>query len=94
MNLLRLIGIILVIEATTQASVVDEWQNFKVKYNKTYDTFSEQAERFKIFKKNHEKFKEHNIQFERGDVTFRMGVNRDADLTYEEIDEREKPEPE
>lgn len=94
MNLLGLIGIILVVEAATHASVVDEWQSFKTKFNKTYETFSEEADRFKIFKKNHEKFKEHNIKFERGDVTFRMGVNRDADMTYEEIDEREKIVPE
>lgn len=83
----------MVVAASTEAfgPDVDEWASFKLKFNKTYETFSENANRFRIFKKNLGKFREHNTRFERGDVTFRMGVNRDADMTFEEIDEREKP---
>lgn len=96
MNPLSLIGIILVIGSSIEAfdTADKEWIDFKDVYNKTYSTFSDEVERFKIFKKNCATFSEHNRKYELGIVTFKMGINRDADLTFEEIDEREEIEPE
>lgn len=97
MKLLSLFGVFLVFVACANAinvlSVKDQWNEFKIQFNKTYKSVDEEGKRFAIFKDNCRKFDEHNKQFEAGKFTFKMGVSRDADLTYDEIDEREKIAP-
>lgn len=96
-GLLRLIGFILALQAFTfvvsASSFDDEWEAFKIRFNKVYGTFDEEAKRFEIYRDNCRKFEEHNKQFNQGNVTFKMNVNRDADMTYEEIHEKFKMKP-
>lgn len=71
-----------------------QWSSYKLKFNRTYSNFSEEAERFKIFKKNVDEINEHNRKYEKGETTFKMIVNREADRTLEEIEARYQVESE
>lgn len=98
MNLSQLIGILLIVGigvcAINALSIEDQWRDFKSKYNKTYTNFEEEIQRFKVFKDNCRKFSEHNKKFEEGAVTFKLGVNKDADQTVEEMTKRYVIQPE
>lgn len=97
MNLHVLIAFLLTLEICVNAlntTATDvQWRSYKLKFNRTYNNFSEEAERFKIFKKNVDEIEEHNRKYERGETTFKMIVNREADRTLEEIEARYKVEP-
>lgn len=95
MNLHALIGLVLSIQICANALNSDDlqWQSYKAKFNRTYKEISEEVERFKVFKKNLAEIVEHNKKYERGDVTFKMIVNREADRTLEEIEARYKVDP-
>jgi DNA-directed RNA polymerase subunit N (RpoN/RPB10) len=92
MKLCIVIGLLFAVEtfycAACEKSIEDQWKEFKVEFNKTYDSTKEETKRFENFEENLRKFRVHN---ELKNVTFRMGVNKYADETYEEIDERNKP---
>lgn len=91
MNLCIAIGFFFVFETIcssgNEKSIEEQWKDFKVDFNKTYKTTKEETKRFENFKENVRKFETHN---QMPNVTFRMGVNKNADETYEEIDERNK----
>lgn len=95
MNLYIIFGVFLFcfqcVVAENGTSVEDQWKDFISKFKKTYDSLEKESERFEVFKENCEKFKVHN---ENETMTFKMGINRDADLTYDEIYERSKYKPE
>jgi Cathepsin propeptide inhibitor domain (I29) len=69
----------------------DQWTSFRTKFKKSYKSQEEEKERFEIFKENCEFFRVHN---ENDTMTFKIGVNRDADLTDDEMGERERLIPE
>lgn len=62
-----------------------EWNEFKAKFNRTYKQPSEESKRFQIFAENCEKIQVHNDLYEAGNETFKLGINRYGDLTYDEI---------
>lgn len=62
----------------------DLFEEFKTKYDRAY-TGVDDEKRFKIFVENCEKIDKHNKLYERGEVSFRMGINRYGDMTYDEI---------
>lgn len=51
---------------------------FQVEHKKVYEP-EEDRERFEIFKTNVKRIVEHNEKFERGEVTYSMGINQFAD---------------
>lgn len=53
-------------------------------HKKNYNA-DEEAKRKAIFKENLDKINEHNERYEKGEVTYIMGVNKFADLTEEEF---------
>ncbi|XP_060520860.1 cystein proteinase inhibitor protein salarin-like [Cylas formicarius] len=65
-----------------------EWEQFKVKFNRSYPTEEEETTRFKRFQENLKGIKEHNAKYERGETTFLQGVNNFADLTPTEFKQR------
>jgi len=73
----------LVVCASALTTVDKEWEEFKVKYEKTYSV-EEDAHHYKTFLANKALIAEHNKKFENGEVTFTLGVNKYADLTLEE----------
>ncbi|KAL7643456.1 UNVERIFIED_CONTAM: hypothetical protein RMT77_005438 [Armadillidium vulgare] len=79
------IFVILAIVACVSAlSTVDhEWEEFKTKFEKNYSP-EEDARHYKIFKEQKKIIEEHNKKFEEGKVTFKMAVNKFADMTVED----------
>jgi hypothetical protein len=61
-----------------------QWNDFKTKFHRTFNQ-SENERRFKIFGENLLKIDAHNELEMKGKETFRLGVNRYADMTFEEI---------
>ncbi|KAL7631758.1 UNVERIFIED_CONTAM: hypothetical protein RMT77_017939 [Armadillidium vulgare] len=66
------------------STVRQEWEAFKVKYNKTY-TPEEDARHHKIFMENKLKISEHNKKFKSGEVSFTVSINQFADMLPEEL---------
>ncbi|XP_046489827.1 protein CTLA-2-alpha-like [Neodiprion pinetum] len=63
---------------------LDEWNAFKAKHNKKYETVEEEKKRMTIYLESKEKIAKHNADFEKGITTFKMGINHFADMTPEE----------
>lgn len=59
----------------------DQWLS---KHNKQYNALGEKDRRFEIFKDNLRYIDEHNAAADRGENSFRLGLNKFADLTNEE----------
>jgi hypothetical protein len=57
---------------------------FKIKIQtnqgRNYESPAEEAKRFEIFKTNVKSIDEHNVKFEKGEETFKKGINRFADM--------------
>ncbi|KAJ8922401.1 hypothetical protein NQ315_004346 [Exocentrus adspersus] len=67
-----------------QLTLEDHWINFKTEHGKSYEA-EEEAKRFSIFQENLKKIEEHNKRYEAGEVTYKQGINKFADLTPEEF---------
>lgn len=63
----------------------EEWQEFKVRYNKTYEDESEDNYRFKVFLTNKHKIAKHNQRQANGLHSFTLGINKYADMTHQEF---------
>ncbi|KAG5870086.1 hypothetical protein JTB14_015185 [Gonioctena quinquepunctata] len=86
MNFFVIVSIVVI--ATDALSDGLDWENFKLKYSRNYQNLSEEKQRFAIFNLNLLRIKEHNEKYENGLSSYKMGVNRFADLTLEEFKER------
>lgn len=97
MQLISLLGVVLTLHICTQPvdviSIDDRWKDFKTRFKKNYKSSAEEARRFEIFNENCVRFEEHNQRFEVGNVTFSQGINRDADLTSDEVFKKYEGEP-
>lgn len=60
------------------------FNEFKVKFQKTYDSLYELEYRFQVFSENYEKILEHN---DKTGKTFTMGMNYFTDLTHQEFND-------
>merc|ERR1712154_636429 len=67
------------------ASFNSQWASFKREHNKQYEDGIEEAFRKGVFAANLEKINKHNEEYEQGDHTWKMSVNRFADLTHDEF---------
>ncbi|KAG5680027.1 hypothetical protein PVAND_009560 [Polypedilum vanderplanki] len=56
-----------------------QWEDYKLKFNKKYSD-EEDPERFAIFTETLKQIEEHNEKYNKGEVSFSMGVNQFADL--------------
>lgn len=70
------------------AEVEDEWESFKNKYKKSYESIEEELECREVFIGVKEWIDEHNAEVERGEHSFKMRINQAADF-IEESDEIE-----
>ncbi|KAG5870088.1 hypothetical protein JTB14_015187 [Gonioctena quinquepunctata] len=86
MKLFTIISIVVI--ATDALSERSDWENFKLKYSRNYENLAEEKQRFAIFNSNLLRIKEHNEKYENGLSSYKMGVNRFADLTPKEFKER------
>jgi hypothetical protein len=48
------------LSSVTSAPIEKEWESFKIKFNKTYESAEQEAKRYKIFQENFEYIQEHN----------------------------------
>ncbi|KAG5897714.1 hypothetical protein JTB14_007552 [Gonioctena quinquepunctata] len=63
----------------------EKWKEYKEKFNKTYDTSDEDSMRFQYFQEILQAIDQHNALFEKGDVTWTMGITRFADQPPETV---------
>ncbi|XP_034256093.1 uncharacterized protein LOC117654060 isoform X2 [Thrips palmi] len=88
-NRLALVAALLLIGVAqfTMASQDDTtaWSEWKAKHNKVYETPEEDARRFAVFQDNKKRIDEHNAKFDKGEVSYFMGLNPFSDLTSEEF---------
>ncbi|XP_015783536.1 cathepsin L1 [Tetranychus urticae] len=66
-------------------SLDSQWESFKIKYGKSYESEAEETYRRSVFAKKMEKIKAHNERADNGEVTHRKGINKFSDLTTEEF---------
>lgn len=57
----------------------------KLIHGKEYSSPKEEKYRMAIFLKNKLEIDEHNMKFDRGEVTYKMDMQEDSDLTFDEI---------
>ncbi|CAH1159316.1 unnamed protein product [Phyllotreta striolata] len=62
----------------------EEFDAFKVKYNKQYSP-QEEAQRFKNFQENLQHIRDNNAKYDNGEVSFKEGINQFSDLSPEEF---------
>ena len=80
----RLSAALLVVVVSLTAATADEWLDFKRLFGRGYQPEEEHFRR-QVFADNLEYIKQHNVEFDAGRTTFRLGVNQFADLTNEEF---------
>ncbi|CAG9855680.1 unnamed protein product [Phyllotreta striolata] len=64
-----------------------DWKQFKLDFNKTYETKEEEQKRFKIFKQNWIGIQKHNKRYTKGQESYSQAVNAFADLSENEFSE-------
>nr|AAY45871.1 cathepsin L-like cysteine proteinase [Longidorus elongatus] len=64
------------------------WTNFKLKHAKSYKTKDEELLRFQVFASNHKVIEQHNIEYEAGQHSFALSLNKFADMTNAEFRQR------
>jgi len=66
-------------------SYEQEWQNFKLKFEKGFKSIGHETERKAIFMENFREIESHNAKFEAGLTTYKKGINYYSDWTWEEF---------
>ncbi|XP_013101311.1 digestive cysteine proteinase 2-like [Stomoxys calcitrans] len=66
----------------------EEWEAYKMQFNKAYADAEEDAMRRKLVDKNKQFVDEHNKKFQAGETTFECGLNHFSDRTPEENQRR------
>ena len=64
----------------TSENAFNDWHQFQLKFNKTYNSIAEEYKRRKIYQDNLQYIKNHNQQAARGRFTFRLSMNQLGDL--------------
>ncbi|XP_060600221.1 procathepsin L-like [Ruditapes philippinarum] len=62
-----------------------EWNTFKAKYNRSYNTRGEEHYRYSVFTQNFKTIYFHNKAADLGGYTYWLGVNQFADMTSKEF---------
>ncbi|XP_055853685.1 cathepsin L [Episyrphus balteatus] len=84
--LMVLVGIIAAASAVSFVDIVkEEWQTFKLSHSKKYKSDVEEKFRMKIFMENKHKIAKHNQKYAQGLVSYKLGVNKYADLLHHEF---------
>ena len=84
---MKLFIFVLAFVAIANCSPEQEWENFKIKFEKGFKSLVEETERKAIFMENLDKVESHNAKFEAGLTTYKKGINQYSDWTWEEFKE-------
>ncbi|KAK7605322.1 hypothetical protein V9T40_007180 [Parthenolecanium corni] len=87
---MKTFALLLIVSAAVKAVsfidfVKEDWNLFKVKFNKTYENAIEENFRMKIFMDNKYRINKHNKRYEREEVSFTLKMNRFGDMLQHEI---------
>lgn len=63
-----------------ESKVQKEWVALKAKYNKKYQDAAEETFRRRVFGENLNLIQRHNLRFNEGLYTFKVGVSKNTDL--------------
>ncbi|XP_071491162.1 cathepsin L-like peptidase [Diadema antillarum] len=63
----------------------EEWTAWKLKFGKTYADDFEESRRFSIWRENLAYITKHNVRYDLGEFTYKLGINEYADLRNEEF---------
>ncbi|VVC42885.1 Hypothetical protein CINCED_3A002884 [Cinara cedri] len=89
MKVLIVLGFVAIsISAVCSMTIQDiskEWNSFKIKFNKVYKNAEEEIFRKNIYLENKVKIEKHNKLYEKGQVSYELGMNKFGDLTAHEI---------
>uniref|UniRef100_A0A667XI81 Cathepsin S, ortholog 1 n=1 Tax=Myripristis murdjan TaxID=586833 RepID=A0A667XI81_9TELE len=72
----------------SSSALNEQWEEWKVKYQKVYNNQSESLYRREVWEKNLQLVLRHNQEASAGRHTFTMGLNHLADMTAEEVNEK------
>ncbi|XP_031628991.1 cathepsin L1-like [Contarinia nasturtii] len=78
------IGLIAISHAITILEI-REWFAYKAKHLKKYSNHVDESNRLQIFLENKLKIIKHNLRFEEGLTTYKMGLNKYSDLSHKEF---------
>jgi cathepsin L len=85
-SLLLLLAYFTVAQSASSYDVIQkEWDTFKLRYNKTYDNGIEERFRMKIFMENKNRIAKHNALYDKGLISFKLGLNPFADMLRHEF---------
>lgn len=65
--------------------VKEEWSAYKLEHSKEYKSDTEERFRMKIFMENKNKIAQHNQAYAKGHVSYKLGLNKYADLLHHEF---------
>lgn len=84
---MRVVAIVLalVISANAHPDFSDSWDQFKLKFNKQYESQEEEAYRWSVWRDATETILSHNNDYEAGIHSFKLGENEFSDLTNDEF---------
>ena len=71
--------------STCTISFHEEWETFKLKFDKKFQNISHEIERKAIFLKHHQEIKKHNANFKKGLTSYMKGINFYSDWTWDEF---------
>ncbi|RZC34879.1 Peptidase C1 and/or Inhibitor I29 domain containing protein [Asbolus verrucosus] len=71
--------------ATNESSVKEKWRLFKADFNKVYESPDQEAARYQNFKDNLNTIKEHNKKYNKGLVSYQLGITQFADMNEDDF---------
>ncbi|XP_077488509.1 cathepsin L-like peptidase [Amblyomma americanum] len=83
--LLILLGALAIACSAEDQGLQAEWKDFKAKYGRQYKSAAEEEEKYKIFAANMKYIQDHNVKFTNGQTTFKLGINKFADMSHREF---------
>uniref|UniRef100_A0A6P7HAA3 Cathepsin L1-like n=1 Tax=Diabrotica virgifera virgifera TaxID=50390 RepID=A0A6P7HAA3_DIAVI len=82
--MMKLLIFLVCIVAVNCLNDTKHWNDFKVKFEKSYGDQNEESQRFEIFQGKLREIEEHNARFNNGEETYTKGINQFSDMTHEE----------
>ncbi len=77
------LSVTLVLSAASLApkyQFIEEWQLWKTKHTKYYDSDREELERHLVWLSNREYIQQHNVNYRAGVLGFKLALNKFADM--------------